>query len=100
MELALFTKFTSPAAAVIQPGVFRKYLRSFEGSQSIICVGKEPYSLWKVHLRIAELKPLATPLAALAAQCSSPDDVSGTCFVLLKCSHYLFRVDRDLLKSI
>jgi len=84
---------------VIQAGVFRKSLRSFEGSQGIICVGKEPYSLGKVHLRIADLKPLAA-LAALAARRSSPDDVRGPCLVLLKCQRYLLRIDRDILKSI
>lgn len=40
-------------------------------------------------------KPLLLP-----SQHSSFCDVSQTCLVLLKCHRYLFRVNRDLLKSI
>lgn len=65
MEIALLTKFAPPAAAVIQPGVFRKSSGSFEGSQSIICVGKELYLVWKVHFRTAQLKSQPTFPTAL-----------------------------------
>lgn len=76
--------------------MFRKSSISFEGRQSIICVGKEPYLFWKVHFRTAELKPLASATRGVAIQHSNLYDVSSMHLVLLKCHHFLVRINRDL----